>query len=824
MVVVPKGDGSVRICVDLTKLNQAVRRERHLLPSVEQSLAMLENAKFFSKIDANSGFWQIELDKPSAQLTTFITPFGRFHFNRLPFGINSAPEHFQRRMSQILADLEGAICLIDDVLIYGKTQEEHDTRLTKVLQKLQAVGLTLNSNKCEFSKSQVKFLGQVINSQGVSPDPDKTKAILQMEEPKNVTDVRRYLGMINQLSKFSPDLSSKTKPLRDLLSTKNQWAWGPSQQKAFADTKAELSSPRILALYNPAAKTTVSADASPFGLGGVLSQKQSSGQWQPVSYISRSLTSVEQRYAQVEKECLAVTWACERFADLLIGKEFLIETDHKPLLPLLTSKNLDELPVRIQRYRMRLMRFQYTVTHIPGPDLKIADALSRAPLPEITDTDKQLQVDTDAYVAQVIQGMPATPERLKQIRQAQEQDNILQQLIKFCTEGWPHHSKLKGTIKLYKSVASELSVQEGLLLRGSRIVIPPVLQKDMLAKIHTGHLGITKCQERAKQSVWWPRIRQQIEEMVQKCLVCSQYRRQNAEPLIPTSFPDYPWQKVAADLFTWKNNNYLILVDYYSRYMEMSKLSSTSSMSVIQHIKSIFARHGIPETFVSDNGPQFSSSSFTQFATDYGFYHQTSSPNHPQSNGEAERAVQTVKSILNKAEDPYLGLLAYRVAPLANGYSPAELLMGRKPRSTVPMIPELYKPKLLPHSEISQKEHQYRSKQQSNFNKRHRTHQLKPLKTGDQVWIPELHQQATVLREVAPRSYLIQTPRGRIRRNRQQLTFLNATVNTPPDETRPVTDSVTPTSPDDTPHREPPPGATITRSGRVSKPPDRLNY
>ena len=209
---------------------------------------------------------------------------------------------------------------------------------------------------------------------------------------------------------------------------------------------------------------------------------------------------------------------------------------------------------------------------------------------------------------------------------------------------------------------------------------------------HTG-LGITKCQERAKQSVWWPRIRQQIEEMVQKCLVCSQYRRQNAEPLIPTSFPDYPWQKVAADLFTWKNNNYLILVDYYSRYMEMSKLSSTTSTSVIQHIKSIFARHGIPETSISDNGPQFSSSSFTQFATDYGFYHQTSSPNHPQSNGEAERAVQTVKSILNKAEDPYLGLLAYRVAPLANGYSPAELLMGRKPRSTVPMIPELYKPK-----------------------------------------------------------------------------------------------------------------------------------
>ena len=182
----------------------------------------------------------------------------------------------------------------------------------------------------------------------------------------------------------------------------------------------------------------------------------------------------------------------------------------------------------------------------------------------------------------------------------------------------------------------------------------------------------------------------------------------------------------------------------------MSKLSSTTSSSVIQHIKSILSRHGIPETFVSDNGPQFLSTAFTQFAMDYGFHHQTSSPNYPQSNGEAERAVQTVKSILNKATDPYLGLLSYRATPLANGYSPAELLMGRKLCSTIPMLPEMYNPNLPPHSEISQKKQLYRSKQQQNFNKRHRARQLNPLQTGDQVWIPEFQQQATVECEVAP--------------------------------------------------------------------------
>ena len=243
-----------------------------------------------------------------------------------------------------------------------------------------------------------------------------------MEEPKNIADVRRYLGMINQLSKFSSNLSSKAKSLCDLLSTKNQWVWGPSQQQAFVD----MSSPRILALYNTAANTKVSVDASSFGLGGVLSQEQSNGSWQPISYISRSLTPTEQRYTQIEKECLVVTCACEHSADFLIGKDFHIETDHSSLVPLLTSKNLDELPMRIQRYRMRLMRFQFTATHIPGSDLKIADTLSRTPLQEVTETDRELQKDTNANVAQGIEGMSATPRRLQEIRQAQEEDSICQ--------------------------------------------------------------------------------------------------------------------------------------------------------------------------------------------------------------------------------------------------------------------------------------------------------------------------------------------------------------------------------------------------------------
>ena len=223
IVVVPKPDGRIRICVDLTKLNKSVRRERHMLPSVEQTLAQLGGATVFSKLDANSGFWQIELTKESSLLTTFITPFGRYCFNRLPFGITSAPEYFQKRMSEILQGIEGVVCLIDDVLVYGRTQEAHDKRLTRVLQKIATAGVTLNEDKCEISQTQVKFLGQLIDQHRIHPDAAKVSAIKDMKAPTNITELRRFLGMVNQMGKFIPQLAEATKPLRELLSAKNHW-------------------------------------------------------------------------------------------------------------------------------------------------------------------------------------------------------------------------------------------------------------------------------------------------------------------------------------------------------------------------------------------------------------------------------------------------------------------------------------------------------------------------------------------------------------------------------------------------------------------------
>ena len=272
----------------------------------------------FSKLDANSGFWQIGLSPESAKLTTFITPFGRFCFNRLPFGISSAPEHFQKRISQVLEGTDGALCQMDDILVFGKTTEEHDKHLEATLHKLQEANLTLNEEKCEFSKPSVEYLGSIIDSEGVHVNPKKVEAILEMETPKDQSGLRRFLGMVNQLSKYQPRIAELSKP----LSSKNHWSWGDAQQQVFSALKQSLASTPTLAHYDAHRATKLSSEASSYRLGAVLLQKQDNDQWRPVAYASRAMSPTEQRYAQIEKEALGITWASERFADYLIGLKF----------------------------------------------------------------------------------------------------------------------------------------------------------------------------------------------------------------------------------------------------------------------------------------------------------------------------------------------------------------------------------------------------------------------------------------------------------------------------------------------------------------------
>eukprot|EP00794_Sanderia_malayensis_P016472 gene16472-18109_t len=424
----------------------------------KKSSGKLGNSKVFSKLDANSAFWQRKLSENSQLMTTFITPWGRYCFLRLPYGITTGSEQFQRCMSEKLAGLDGVECNIDDVLVHGSNQKEHDQRLHTVLKRLQEANITLNPDKCEFSKTSIKILGHIVSAEGIKADPEKIESILRLPVPKNVADVRSFLGMVNQQSKFAPDLANKTKPLRDLLSKNNTWMWGPPQQKAFNEIKRCLTEAPVLALYDCNRQTKITADASSYGIGGVVYQLQEDHSWKPIAYFSRALTPVESRYSQIEKECLAFTWLAERASDYILGKEIVGETDHKPLVPLLTTHCLDQLPPRIQRMRMRLMRFNIkSMVHIPGKEMYASDMLSRM-IPVSREDNEHSDIDTEIehFVCSIIDTIPVSDIKLRQLMEAQNEDEVTKKVIEYCQEGWPEKYQLPSAILPFWSDRGEI--------------------------------------------------------------------------------------------------------------------------------------------------------------------------------------------------------------------------------------------------------------------------------------------------------------------------------------------------------------------------------
>ena len=776
MVVVPKPGGKVRICVDLKKLNENVVRPRHVLPSVDETLAKLKKGQFFSKLDANSGFWQIKLSERSQLLTTFLTPFGRYCHLKLPFGITSGPEFYQREVDdKIVQNADNIACLIDDIAVASGSVEQHKRELYPVLEKLQNAGLTLNREKCEFFVDEITFVGHKINRHGICQDDRKIAAVQHMPQPQNITDLRSFLGLCQQLAKFSHKLASLIEPLRALLSDKNEFLWSQNHTQAFEAIKSELTSPRVLMPYHPEKATKVMTDASRSGFGAILLQKECDATpFRPVYFASKSLSKAEKNYSVIELEAASIVYACQKFDKYLLGMPtFEVETDHKPLISLLGSKDIDKLPPRIVRFRLALMRYNFTIKHVNGKDNVIADCLSRASIPD--EECNVFEKQCTSYINGLLGNLPATDRRLESIKENQHEDEICLKIAEYARTGWPNAKDIPPALKQYATFKDEFSVCEGLLLKAERIVIPASLRLEMLATLHQGHLGIDKTRKRALDSMWWPGLNTQIEQQIKNCQVCARSQREIAEPLIPTPLPSRPWEKIAMDICDISGNKYLVIWDYYSKWLEFSKLQNMTMSCIIMHLKSVFARYGIPVTIVADN--QFATANIESLATDYGFTLVTSSPRMPSANGAAERAVQTFKNLFKKNKDPYLALLAYRSTPLLDGLSPAERLMGRKLRSNVPQCPR----KLVSQTPDDVKQNtsdiEFRTKmlQKNAFDKRHATQELPPLDPGEPVVIRDRNEQGTVVMPAAnsPRSYVVRTPdNNNIRRNRRMLQAL----------------------------------------------------
>ncbi|KAK3101745.1 hypothetical protein FSP39_006077 [Pinctada imbricata] len=434
IVPVIKKNGDIRICVDLKHLNQAVKREKYMLPNLDDIAPKLRGSTVFSKLDAMCGFHQIPLDEESSLLTTFITPFGRYCYKRLPFGITSASEIFQRPMTDILKGLDGVETIIDDVLIYGRNMTEHDERLKLVLERIQNAEIKLNNDKCEYRKERIEYFGHVICKEGILPRPQRLQAIQELPAPTDVSELRRTIGMIMYLGRFIPDLSSMIHLLTDLLKSDTAWTWDKPQTEAFDKVKLALIQAPALAFYDPSKPITISADASSYGLGAALYQTFDN-EMKPIAFASRTLTETERKYAQIEKECLAAVWACEKFDRYITGiVSFRLITDHKPLVPLINTQDLDRTPLRCQRLLMRLRRYNGIAEHVPGKQLVVPDTLSRSPLKSTHNSTEQ---DVTAYVNGISQKGIASDTKLQEICDMTESDPILQEVIRFTRQGWP---------------------------------------------------------------------------------------------------------------------------------------------------------------------------------------------------------------------------------------------------------------------------------------------------------------------------------------------------------------------------------------------------
>ena len=482
VVIVPKprNPDEIRICVDMRAVNQAIIRERHIIPTVDDITNDLNGCKLFSKLDLKQGYHQIMLHPESRHLTTFSTHIGLWRYKRLNFGMSCSAEIFQKKMSDVVSGIPGVCNISDDIYIGGSDKAQDDERLRAVLQKLQENNLTINPPKCEFRVSKMLFFGHVFSSSGISPDPKKVTAIQTVNAPTNVTEAKSILSSASFCSRYVKDFASITRPLRLLTHKGQPWKWEDEEQNSFDQLKSTLSTQTTLGYFDPSLRTTLYVDASPIGLGSVLTQHNpKTDTTTPIYFASYPLTATQARYPQIDREALAIYWAIRRFHLYLYGQEFKVVTDHAPLVPLLNNAS-SKPSARIEGWLMDLQRYCFTVEYKPGPD-NPADYTSRHPMS--SESSDESFTTEDEYVSYVIKNAVPKAMTLTEVENATRQDSVLQAVMLSLKSGiWskPTHNVSTSELSRFEKVKDELTCSDTIVLKANRIVVPSGLQERII--------------------------------------------------------------------------------------------------------------------------------------------------------------------------------------------------------------------------------------------------------------------------------------------------------------------------------------------------------
>ncbi|MGI9484275.1 MAG: reverse transcriptase domain-containing protein [Geminicoccaceae bacterium] len=701
---VPKKDGTWRLCVDFRKLNEVVRPCVYPLPRIEDIFDTLEGHKYFTAIDLAKGFWQICLDEQSKHKAAFTTIYGQYQYRRLPFGLATSPGAFQKVMNTVLAGLNWVQCMVylDDILVFSPTFDEQLSALDKVFSRLAEANLKIKLSKCEWARTELNYLGHVINSMGKAPDPRKAEAIKLLSAPNCVKDIESFLGKVGYYHKFIKDFSKLAYPLNRLKRKGVQWRWGPEEQEAFEQLRDQLCEAPVLRHPDFTRKMILQTDASGYGLGVVLTQIFDDGE-QPIAYASRTLEDRETRHAIVEKEALAIAWGIHHFRHYLIGREFLVLTDHRPLESLSKIKDQN---TRLQKISLKLQGYRYKIQYRPGKKNQNADLLSRYPIVPIPSKQEKpvppqvLSMWADLIPILQNQGSVAAlqthpleprppiyppgqtpPCRLSgttmpeqalaamgtwdHLHQYQAEDQYFGPIKEYLEEGTlpPQVNQRKRV----QQAAAQFALDDGVLWKATdgklQVCIPPPLQHSVIYQYHAtpqaAHLGLKKTYAKIIARYYWPGMYEQIATYVKSCPICKQTKPPSVGPkesLGHRSVPTEVWQTVHIDLWTpggtspttRGNTCVLAVVDELSKFVVARVLPAHTRQIIIDAlVNDIFAQFGLPHKIVSDRGPEFTSQLFVTVFDTAGVTRELTAPGNPKANGQVERFFRPLRTMLS---------------------------------------------------------------------------------------------------------------------------------------------------------------------------------